>query len=300
MATAAQNRSGIFAMVAGMALFVGNDALMKLARAAFPPGQAVALRTCFALVIALALIGILGDWRKLASGLRPILLLRGLLDASAALSFIWALGLLPLANVTAIGMVSPLLIVVLAVLLRLETVGWRRTAALAVGFLGVLVVIRPDAGGFEFAALLALASAALTAMRDVLTRWINTDIPGTIIALTTIAMGGIVSLGLGTFEVWQPAWRIEMLYLALASLLVSGGSLCIIRAFRQTDVGVVAGYRYSVVVFAVILGYLIWGQTPDPVAFAGIALIVGSGLYTLHRQRVRPDSRLKPDASMPL
>lgn len=300
MATAAQNRSGIFAMVAGMALFVGNDALMKLARAAFPPGQAVALRTCFALVIALALIGILGDWRKLASGLRPILLLRGLLDASAALSFIWALGLLPLANVTAIGMVSPLLIVVLAVLLRLETVGWRRTAALAVGFLGVLVVIRPDAGGFEFAALLALASAGLTAMRDVLTRWINTDIPGTIIALTTIAMGGIVSLGLGTFEVWQPAWRIEMLYLALASLLVSGGSLCIIRAFRQTDVGVVAGYRYSVVVFAVILGYLIWGQTPDPVAFAGIALIVGSGLYTLHRQRVRPDSRLKPDASMPL
>lgn len=298
MATAAQNRSGIFAMVAGMALFVCNDALMKLSRTAFPPGQAVALRTCFALVIALLIVGILGDWRKLTSGLRPLLLLRGLIDASAALCFIWALGLMPLANLTAIGMVSPLLIVVLAVLLRLETVGWRRTAALAVGFLGVVVVIRPDADGFNLAALLALAAAGLTAIRDVLTRWINNDIPSTIIALTTIAMGGIASLSLGLLETWQPAWRVETLYLALAALLVSGGSLCIIRAFRQTDVGVVAGYRYSVVIFAVILGYLIWDETPDPVAFAGIALIVGSGLYTLHRQRVRrPAARPKPDGT---
>lgn len=287
-------------MVAGMALFVANDALMKLARAAFPPGQAVALRTCFAILIALAIVAILGDWRKLTSGLRLLPLLRGLVDAAAALCFIWALGVMPLANLTAISMVSPLLIVVLAVLLRLETVGWRRTAALAVGFLGVLVVIRPDAGGFNHAALLGLAAAGLTAVRDVLTRWISSDIPGSVIAVTTITMGGVASLALGTLEVWQPAWRVETLYLALAALLLASGSLCIIRAFRQTDVGVVAGYRYSVVVFAVILGYLIWGHTPDLVAFSGIALIVGSGLYTLHRQRVvRPASSLKPGGKSP-
>ncbi len=287
-------------MLAAMSLFVANDAMMKLARAAFPAGQALALRTCFAILIALALVAILGDWRKLGSGLRPILLLRGLVDASVALCFIWALGMLPLANVTAIAMASPLLIVVLAVLLRIETVGWRRTAALSVGFAGVLIVIRPDADGFNLAALVALASAGLTATRDVMTRWISADIPATIIALTTTIVGGLMALSLGTLESWQPAWRIETLYLALAALLVSGGSLCIIRAFRQTDVGVVAGYRYSVVVFAVVLGYLIWGETPDAVAFCGIALIVGSGLYTLHRQRVRPDSRLKPDRMKPL
>jgi drug/metabolite transporter (DMT)-like permease len=299
LATAAQNRSGILAMVAGMALFVTNDALMKLARAAFPPGQAVALRTCFAIVIALAIVAILGDWRKLGSGLRLLPLLRGLVDATAALCFIWALGLMPLANLTAISMVSPLLIVMLAVLLRLETVGWRRTIALAVGLLGVLVVIRPDADGFNQAALLGLAAAGLTAVRDVLTRWIGSDIPGSVIAVTTITMGGVAAMALGTLETWQPAWRVETLYLAAAALLLASGSLCIIRAFRQTDVGVVAGYRYSVVVFAVILGYVIWGHTPDLVAFSGIALIVGSGLYTLHRQRVRAPRALKP-AGKPL
>ena len=94
----------------------------------------------------------------------------------------------------------------------------------------------------------------------------------------------------------MPVWRIETLYLAGAAVLVSVGSLFIVSAFRNTDVGVVTGYRYSVVVIAVLVGYLVWGEVPDVYAFLGILLIVGSGLYTLHRQRVRPDSRLKPDA----
>jgi drug/metabolite transporter (DMT)-like permease len=76
-------------------------------------------------------------------------------------------------------------------------------------------------------------------------------------------------------------------------VLVSSASFFIISAFRSADVGVDLGLRYSVVIFAVIMGYLVWGDVPDPIAFAGIALIVGSGLYTMHRQRVRPDSKLK-------
>lgn len=300
MATAAQNRRGIIAMTTAMSLFCCNDALMKLAREAFPTGQAVAIRTGFAIAAGLIMVAMMGDWRKLPLGLRPMVLGRGVVEALCALTFIWALGLLPLANITAILMASPLLIVLLAVLLRIESVGWRRTVALTVGFVGVLIVMRPSAAGFSLPALIALGSAGLVAVRDLATRMIGDDVPSTVISLTTTLIVGAASLGLGTLETWQAPWRIELLYLALAALLVTAGGFCIISAFRNTDVGVIAGYRYSVVLVAGLIGWLVWDETPDRIAFAGIALIVGSGLYTLHRQRVRHDSQLKPEGEKPL
>ena len=300
MATAAQNRRGIIAMMAAMSLFCCNDALMKLAREAFPTGQAVALRTGFAIVVGLVTVAIMGDMRKLPLGLKPLVLGRGIVEALCALTFIWALGMLPLANITAIVMASPLLIVLLAVLLRIETVGWRRTVALMIGFIGVLIVMRPSADGFSAAALIALAGAGLVAIRDLTTRFISSDIPSTVVSLTSTVIVGLLASGMGALETWQSPWRIEMLYLGLAAILVTAGGFCIISAFRNTDVGVVAGYRYSVVPIAVLIGWLVWGDTPDGIAYAGIALIVGSGLYTLHRQRVRHDSQLKPEGEKPL
>jgi drug/metabolite transporter (DMT)-like permease len=300
LATAAQNRRGIIAMMAAMTLFCCNDALMKLAREVFPAGQALALRTIFAVMASLALVVFMSDWRKLSLGLRPLVLARACVDALGALTFIWALGLLPLANITAIVMASPLLIVLLAVLLRVESVGWRRALALAVGFVGVLIVMRPSADGFSAAALVALAGTGLVAVRDLTTRFITSDIPSTVISLTTVVVVGLLGVGMSAVETWQPPWRIELAYLAGAAVLVTGGGFSIISAFRNTDVGVVAGYRYSVVPIAVLIGWLVWGETPDAIAFAGIALIVGSGLYTLHRQRIRHDSQLKPEGGKPL
>ncbi len=286
-------------MVAAMSLFIGNDTLMKLAREVFPAGQAIALRTVFAVIAGLAMVFLLKEGGKLGMALRPIVLLRGLIESAVALSFIWALGLLPLGNITAILMTSPLIIVVLAVMLRIERIGWRRTLAVAVGFCGVLLVVRPAADGFNLAAIVALISAILVGWRDLLTRRIGNDVPSTVISLTTTVLVGLVSIGYGLFETWQPFWRIETLYLAGAAVLVSSGSFFIVGAFRNTDLGVVSGYRYSIVVFAVLMGYIVWGEVPDPVAFAGIALIVGSGLYTMHRQRVRPDSQLKIEGGPP-
>jgi drug/metabolite transporter (DMT)-like permease len=293
LASAADNRRGIVAMITAMLLFVGNDTLMKLAREVYPTGQAIALRTIFAVITGLAMVFALREGRKLALALRPIVLLRGMIESAVALSFIWALGMLPLGNITAILMASPLIIVVLAVVLRIERIGWRRTLAVIVGFLGVLLVVRPAADGFSAAALVALFSAILVGWRDLLTRRIGPEVPSTVISLTTTVFVGVVALGYGLFETWQPYWRMETAYVAVAAVLVSTGSYFIVSAFRNTDIGVVSGYRYSVVVFAVIVGYIVWGEVPDAIALAGIALIVGSGLYTMHRQRVRPDSRLK-------
>jgi drug/metabolite transporter (DMT)-like permease len=293
VASPEQNRRGILAMLAAMALFVGNDTLMKLAREVYPAGQAITVRTAFALLASLGLVIAFRDGPKLRLAMTPIVLLRGLIDAGVTLTFIWALAELPLADVTAILLASPIIIVALAVILRIERVGWRRSIAVFVGFCGVLVVLRPAADSFNIAALVALGSACLAACRDLLTRQIDNDIPSTVIALMTTAIVGVVACGYGLFEVWAPIWRRETLYVAAAAALMTAGSICIISAYRNTDVGVVSGYRYSVVILAVIVGYLVWGQVPDPVAFFGIALIVASGLYTMHRQSVVPGSKLK-------
>lgn len=293
MASAAQNRRGIIAMLIAMTLFVGNDTLMKLAREVYPAGQAIALRAIFAISAGLALVFIFGEARKIGMALKPIVLLRGVIEATVALTFIWALAGLPLGDITAILMASPLIIVVIAVMLKIERVGWRRAAALVVGFVGVLIVIRPAPESFNASAILALISAVLVAARDLMTRKIGSDVPATVVSLTTTVIVAATSLGVGLFESWQPAWRVETAYLAVAAVLVTLGSLLIVIAFRDTDVGIVSGYRYSVVVIAVLIGYLVWGDIPAPSAAFGIALIVGSGLYTLHRARVRPDSKLK-------
>ncbi len=299
MASPDENRRGILAMLAAMALFVCNDALMKLAREVYPVGQAITLRTAFALLTALGLVIAFQEGAKLRLATKPIVVLRGLIDAAVTLTFIWALAEMPLADVTAILLASPIIIVILAVVLRIERVGWRRTVAVFVGFCGVLIVLRPATDSFNIAALVALASACLAACRDLLTRKIGNEIPATVIALMTTALVGLVACGYGVFEVWLPIWRRETLYVAGAAALVAAGSICIVSAYRNTDVGVVSGYRYSVVILAVMMGYFVWGHVPDPVAGLGIALIVASGLYTMHRQRVLPESNLKIPSTPP-
>jgi drug/metabolite transporter (DMT)-like permease len=293
LASAAENRRGIIFMLVAMSLFVINDVFMKLSREVYPAGQAIALRTGFAIVVGFALVIAAREARHLRKALRPRVLQRGMLEAVNALTFGWSLGLMPLANLTAINMASPLLIVALAVLLRIETVGWRRAVALAVGFVGVLFVVRPGAESFNAAAVVAVVSTFLVAARDLTTRTIGDDVPSTVVSLTTTVLVGIVAIAYGFTETWLPVWRIQTVYVALAAILVTVGTFFIISAFRRTDVGVISQYRYAIVVFATVLGYLVWGDVPDLYAFIGVALIVGSGLYTMHRQRVRPDSNLK-------
>jgi len=293
LASAAENRRGIIFMLAAMSLFVINDVFMKLAREAYPAGQSIALRAGIAVVIGFALVFLAREGDRLRLAFRPRVLQRGIIEAFGALTFGWSLGLMPLANLTAINMASPLLIVALAVLLGMERVGWRRVVALAIGFVGVLFVVRPGAESFNAAAIVAVISAILVAGRDLTTRTIGDDVPSTVVSLTTTVLVGLVAVAYGFTEEWLPIWRVETIYVALAAVLVTAGTFFIISAFRRTDVGVISQYRYAIIVFATVLGYLVWGDVPDLFAFVGVGLIVGSGLYTMHRQRVRPDSNLK-------
>lgn len=282
-----QNRRGVVAMLAAMALFVGNDVLIKLATAYFPVGQAIAMRSAFALFASLALVMALGSLSDLKQLGNRQLVIRACLEALVAVTFISALAKLPIANINAILQASSIIIVALAAVLRIEVVGWRRWTAIIVGFIGVIFIVRPGVDGFNAYALLALFSAFLVAIRDLVTRGISREISSSAITTGTIIMVGLAGLSMKSLEIWQPVEARETLYLLGAALFVTGGNFAIVVAFRAGDVSLVSGFRYSILVFSLVAGVLIWGDWPDMPAMIGSVLIVGSGLYAMHRQRLK-------------
>jgi drug/metabolite transporter (DMT)-like permease len=283
----ANNRRGILAMLMAMSFFIVNDTLLKLASATLPPGQIMAVRGVFATAMALCIVaamGQLGGIRKLAS---PFAVLRACLEAVVAFLFISSLSHLPIAIITAIVQSTPLIMTAAMVVLGMERVRWRRWSAIATGFVGVLVIVRPGPEGLNVYALVALVTAVLVAGRDLATRFVPSDVPSTVVALASTAAVGLAGVLAGIGETWPPLGGREMAYILGAGVLVTLGNLANIMAFRGTDVSVVSPFRYSVILWAIVLGIMVFGELPDPTAFLGIALIVGSGVYTIHRERVR-------------
>jgi drug/metabolite transporter (DMT)-like permease len=284
-----KNLRGIIAMMAAMGFFVINDTLVKLVRQHWEAGQIIVVRGAFALVLLFAWVALAGQLGRIRAIIRPDLATRGLVEAFVAASFITALGMMPLADITAILLAAPLLITALSMVLFGEAVGWRRWSAVVVGFLGMLLVVRPGGNATPPLALgLALVSVLGVALRDLMTRRVPTDIPSVIVAVTSTL--GTLAAGLALMaggEAWHPlAWE-QVLILAAAAAFVLAGNYAVIEACRDVELSVVSPFRYVVIVWAVLLGILVFEDWPAPVALGGIALIVASGLYTLHRERIR-------------
>jgi drug/metabolite transporter (DMT)-like permease len=281
-------------MLAAMALFIANDTLVKLASASYPPGQVMGLRGMFACAVALALVLATGEARRLPTVLTPLVLLRAAFEASVAFLFITSLGQLPLANLTAIMQATPIILTVCTVVLGIERVGWRRWSAILVGFAGVLLIVRPSVEGFNIYAGIGLAAAALVVARDLATRWIGDEVPTVVVTLSTTTVVAVAGLLLGLQEAWRPlAWR-EVALLAGAGVLVTIGNIAMVTAFRGVEISVVSPFRYSIILFSIGLGYAVFGEVPDTVSCLGILLIVGSGIYTIHRQHVRSRDSARP------
>lgn len=281
------NRRGIVAMLLAMAFFVVNDSLLKLAATTAPPGQIMAVRGVFATAMALAIVAAAGELRGIRTLASPFVALRACLEAAVAFLFISTLPHLPLAVISAIVQSTPLIMTLAMVVLGLERVGWRRWSAIIVGFVGVLLVVRPGADGIDIHALVALGVALLVTARDLSTRFIPSDAPSTVAALASTAAVGLAGLVAGLGETWPPLPARELSYIGGAAILVTLGNLAGIIAFRGTDVSVVSPFRYSVILWAILLGFAVFGELPEPSAFAGIALIVASGVYTIHREHAR-------------
>ena len=274
-------------MIAAMACYVLNDALVKLTTHHFPGGQLLAVRGLFATAVVVGLAQRAGGLRHWRSLLRPIVGIRCILEVATAGASVAALSLAPLGTVTAIMMAAPLMIAVAAIALGWEPPRGRRVLAAVVGFAGVLLVMRPFAHGHAAAwgSGFALLCAASLAARDLVTRRIPAEIPTVMIAMVTTMAVCAAGVAMGLHETWQSLERRETAVLALAAVCAASGNYALIAACRDVDLSVVTPFRYTIVVWAILLGYMGWGDIPDAMSALGVALIVASGLYALHASR---------------
>lgn len=291
MSQAQKNLRGILAMTLAMALFVLNDTCVKLAREHFETGQVLVIRGLFSLSFLTLWLFLAGLKDKARMLFHPKLLLRGVIEGTIAGCFISAISDIPLADITAILMLAPLIITALSTIIFGEKVGWRRWSAVVVGFCGMLLVVRPGGAVPMFSVMLAVISVVGVGFRDILTRQIPAGIPSVIVAITsstgTLIAGIVLS---GTGPAW-PAMTGHFLWLTGgAAAFVVLGNYAMIEACRDTELSVISPFRYIVLAWAVGLGIVIFGEWPTPLAILGIALIGASGLYTLHRERVRRKS----------
>lgn len=277
----ASNRRGIQLMVAAMACFIVNDSLVKLASESLPAGQLIFVRGFIATVLVLAVM------RATAMPIRPRRLASGwvagraALDALASLTYLVSLFHLPIANATAINMATPLVITVLAVMLGMAQVGPGRRVVIGLGFAGVLLVIQPRPDAFNAYAWLCLLSTFLHAARDMATLRIPREVPSIAVTLATAVAVMLAAGALSLVQGWVPMRAPQLALLAAAAVFLASAYQLVIAATRSGDLTVVAPFRYTGLLIAVLLGWLLWGDVPNALAWLGIALVLGSGLYLL-------------------
>lgn len=278
-------------MAAGVIVIPGIDAIAKYLSDSLAPGQIAASRFLFQLLFLLPIVVIAG--RPLASRHIGLNALRGALIGGATLLFFWALSYLPLADTVAIFFVEPLILTLIAAVFLREPVGWRRLSAVVVGFAGALLVIQPSFQNIGFPAFLPLGAAlcfatylALTrrvAMaEDVLTMQLWAGVFGLVTLAVAVGVGQAASIA-----VLDPSWPDgdEWLLLAALGAIATAGHLLIVGAFRRASPGILAPFQYLEILGATLLGVLIFDDFPSLATWAGILIIVASGLYVFHRER---------------
>ncbi|MCC7346057.1 MAG: DMT family transporter [Variibacter sp.] len=281
------NRRGIIALVVATGGFAANDAVVKTVARVVPLGEVLFVRGLMTSLLVGTVLTALGHFGSLRQAGHRVVLARSMAEALAALLFTSALIHMPLADLSAIVMISPLVITALCVVLFKESVGWRRWSAIAVGFAGTLFVIKPTPGSFDAWALLGVACAFAAAGRDILTRRLPAGIPSIVVSFMAAVAVTIVGALLGLGESWRPLTTQELVLLAMGAVALAAGNFFVVLAFRGVEISAVAPFRYSILLWAGLAGYLVFGEVPDRWSAAGAALIVASGVYALHRERVR-------------
>ncbi len=273
-------------MALSMLAFVLNDGLMKAVFDSMSIYQAIFLRG----LITVPLIALLA-WQKsalivsIARRDRLLVTLRVAAEVGATVGFLTALKHMPLANVTAILQALPLTVTMAAALFLGEKVGWRRWLAIAIGLAGVLIIIRPGMEGFSVYSIWALVAVGCVTIREIATRKLSADLPSLPVALATaFAIGGLGAVMLPAVE-WAPLSASALGLICGASLAIIGGYLFSVMTIRIGDIGFVAPFRYTAMVWALILGLLMFGEIPDMPTITGTVIIILTGLYLLHRER---------------
>lgn len=280
------NMRGAGFMMASMAGFSMNDALIKTVAGDLPLFQAVFLRGCFATV----LIGLLA-WRQGVIGFRPgrrdrrLISQRVVGEMLGTVFFLTALFNMPLANATAILQSAPLAVTLGAALFLGERVGWRRYLAIAVGLVGVLVIVRPGSDGFTVYSLFALATIVFIVLRDLSTRCLTPDAPAAYVVFVT---SGVMTVAAGLAALateWRAFDAAHLVVLAGAGAALLVGYVFGVKSMRTGEIGVTQPFRYTLILWAILLGVALFGEWPDAWMLTGTAIVIATGLFTLARER---------------
>lgn len=282
-AAAARIRS-IALMVTASGLLTVNDAMVKWLTQGYPVGQVMSLRGVFVI----AIVVIWATLRRRTSQLRVtnwgLQLTRGALMAISTFLFVTALSLMPIADAIAIAFAGPVIATALAAVVLKEPVRWRRWSAIGVGFAGVVVMLRPTPDLVRLVAIVPLLAAFVGAFRDIVTRRMGTGGESTpaimLISTSVVTLAGLTTIPLG----WMPVAIGELGLFVASALLIAFAQALMIDAFRLGEVGLVGPFKYTSLVWAVLLGLVVWGDLPDTWTWTGSALVVGSGLYIWRRE----------------
>ena len=283
----APNLLGALLMMASMACFTMNDTFLKATGGDLPLFQLLFLRGILASVLILGLAWMrralqfdlsLRDWSLIG--------LRSLSEVGAAYFFVTALLNMPLANLTAILQVLPLTVTLASALVFREVVGWRRMTAILIGFCGMLLIVRPGPDGFTLWSAYALISVVCVTVRDLAVRRLSRSVPSLMVTLSA-ALAVVVFAGLGSLTIeWAPLTPRLTGLVCGSAFFVVGGYYFSVQVMRTGDVSFIAPFRYTGLIWALLLGWLVFGHWPTTLTLVGAGIIVATGLFTLYRERV--------------
>ena len=285
---------GVALMLTGIAAFAVMDAIVKWLTADYSVIQIAAMRSWFGLPLLLLFALRAGGWRRLHSR-RPLVHLgRYLLVLGLTLCFFWALSQMKLVDAIAISFAAPIFITALSMPLLGERVGRHRWLAVGVGFVGVLVMLRPGVGVFQWASLVVLLSVVFYALLMITTRALKASESGAALMLYPQLGMSLTGILAAPFFWSQPGLGDVGLF-AVAGCFGSVGIMCITNAFRLGPAALITPFEYSALLWATLLGFFVWGELPDGFTLIGAAIVVGSGFYIVYRERIRvlrPQSKL--------
>lgn len=280
------NARGALWMSASMAGFVLNDALMKSLSDEVPLFQAIFLRG----IVATVLIGVLAWWQGVLLFLptgrdRLLIAVRLLSEIAMVTLFLTALFNMKLANAIAILQATPLVVTLAASLFLRERVGWRRYAAIVIGFCGVLLIVRPGTDAFNIYALSAIAAVFCLVLRDLTTRQLSGEVPSLSVTVATAAVITVFAGIMVPLTSWEPVGWLVIGKLACAAVFLLVGYYAGVHAMRIGEIGIVQPFRYTNLVWALLLGWVVFGNLPDVIALFGAGLVVATGIFAFYRER---------------
>ncbi|PVA11222.1 EamA family transporter [Pelagivirga sediminicola] len=295
-----ENTIGALLMMASMAAYTLNDTLMKSLSGHVPLFQVIFLRGCLTSAAVAVIAWRMGAFSKRVSRRDTgAIALRVLGEVAGTYFFLTALYHMPLANVTSILQALPLAITLTAALVFREKIGLPRLGAITVGFIGVMLIVRPGAEGFNLYALYGLAAVGCLTVRDLATRSLSRETSSMLVtfatSVTVMAAFGLAQLG----GEWAPLDRTDIAKIGGAAALIVAGYLTSIMVVRVGDIGFTAPFRYTAILWALVLGWLAFGDWPAPIVLVGAGIVVASGLFTLYREarlgrKRRPVPVLRP------